>query len=172
MKKRTKYLILIITFSLLTLFDQFSKILAVKNLKKGSIPLIDGVFELFYLENRGAAWGILSGKISFFTIITVVILICIIFLIIKIEKYDDKKYTVLQILFTILAAGALGNLIDRVSKGYVVDFLYFKLIDFPVFNVADCYVTISVIALLFMMLFKFSEDELNNIFSLKKKRKV
>ncbi|MBQ4068966.1 MAG: signal peptidase II [Lachnospiraceae bacterium] len=172
MKKRTKYLILIITFSLLTLFDQFSKILAVKNLKKGSIPLIDGVFELFYLENRGAAWGILSGKISFFTIITVVILICIIFLIIKIEKYDDKKYTVLQILFTILASGALGNLIDRVSKGYVVDFLYFKLIDFPVFNVADCYVTISVIALLFMMLFKFSEDELNNIFSLKKKRKV
>ena len=172
MKKRTRYLYLFLIFVVLTLFDQYSKYLAVKHLKKGSIALIDGVFELSYLENKGAAWGILSGKISFFTIITIIILIGIIWLIIRIGNFTGKRFFGLQLLFTILSSGAVGNFIDRVGQGYVVDFLYFKLIDFPVFNVADCYVTISVALLLFMMLFKFTDDELNTILNLKKKRKV
>lgn len=172
MKNRTKYLILFLIFILLTILDQFSKYLAVKHLKKGSIPLIEGVFELSYLENKGAAWGILSGKISFFTIVTMIILIGIIYIIIKINKNAGKKYFVLQILLTILSSGAVGNFIDRVGQGYVVDFLYFKLIDFPVFNIADCYVTVSVAVLLFMMLFKFTDEELNTMLNVKNNRKV
>ena len=172
MKNRTNYLILFLIFILLTIFDQFSKYLAVKHLKKGSIALIDGVFELSYLENKGAAWGILSGKISFFTIITIIILVGIICIIVKINKNAGKKYFVLQILLTILSSGAVGNFIDRVGQGYVVDFLYFKLIDFPVFNIADCYVTVSVAVLLFMMLFKFTDEELNTMLNIKNNRKV
>ena len=101
-----------------------------------------------------------------------IILIGIIYIIIKINKNAGKKYFVLQILLTILSSGAVGNFIDRVGQGYVVDFLYFKLIDFPVFNIADCYVTVSVAVLLFMMLFKFTDEELNTMLNVKNNRKV
>ena len=65
-------------------------------------------------------------------------------------------------------AGAIGNLIDRIVNGYVVDFLYFKLIDFPVFNVADCYVTIACALLIIFCVFVINDKEFNAIFSLKK----
>ena len=58
-----------------------------------------------------------------------------------------------------ISAGAVGNMIDRVSQGYVVDFLYFKLINFPVFNVADIYVTVSVVCFAVLILFYYKEDD-------------
>ena len=74
----------------------------------------------------------------------------------------------MQYIITLLIAGAIGNLIDRIVNGYVVDFLYFKLIDFPVFNVADCYVTIACALLIIFCVFVINDKEFNAIFSLKK----
>ena len=152
-------------------FDQFTKYLAIVRLK-GSEPfvLIPGVLEFDYLENRGSAFGMLQNQKIFLLCVGVVFVSVICYFLFKIPA--QKKYNWLHLLFTLIVAGGIGNMIDRFRFSFVVDFISFVLIHFPVFNVADCYVTISVIALLFMMLFKFSEDELNNIFSLKKKRKV
>ena len=66
----------------------------------------------------------------------------------------------LKVCLTLICAGAAGNFIDRVAMGYVVDFLYFKLIDFPIFNVADCYVTVSTIALAFLLFRYYSDEDL------------
>ena len=73
---------------------------------------------------------------------------------------QEKKYVPLKVCLTLICAGAAGNFIDRVAMGYVVDFLYFKLIDFPIFNVADCYVTVSTIALAFLLFRYYSDEDL------------
>ena len=80
----------------------------------------------------------------------------------------EKKYQPLRVVGVLLGAGAVGNLIDRMVQSYVVDFLYFKLIDFPIFNVADCYVTAGAILLAILILFVYKDEELGFL-SLKKK---
>jgi signal peptidase II len=72
----------------------------------------------------------------------------------------------------VIVAGAIGNFIDRVTKGYVIDYFYFKLIDFPVFNVADCYITVAVIVFLIICFFVLKENELDYLMSSKKKWQV
>lgn len=140
------WLCILITAVLLAI-DQISKYFASINLRgTGGISLIPGVFELSYLENPGAAWGLLGGMQWLFLIMTAVILILILYAWVKVPRI--KKYTAFRILSSILAAGAIGNAIDRFFRGYVVDFFYFSLIDFPVFNVADCYVCVSLILIL------------------------
>ena len=74
----------------------------------------------------------------------------------------------LALCLMMVCAGAVGNMIDRVSQGYVVDFLYFKLINFPIFNVADCYVTIAAASLVLLIMFHYKDEDLM-CFSLKKK---
>jgi len=74
-----------------------------------------------------------------------------------------KKYNVLNYVLLFLIAGAIGNYIDRIINHYVVDFIYFSLIDFPVFNVADCYVTVSVIILFFLVLFYYKDEDFEEI---------
>lgn len=136
---------------LLTCLDQFSKYLAVVYLKdKPSLELIPDVFELCYLENRGAAWGLFENMQWLFLIFTAVIAAAVVFYYVKSIPY--KKYTLFRILSIVLISGAMGNAIDRVVHGYVIDFFYFKIIDFPVFNVADCYVTISIA--LFLLIYR------------------
>jgi signal peptidase II len=73
---------------------------------------------------------------------------------------DEKKFVPLRICITLITAGAAGNLIDRVAQGYVVDFLYFILIDFPIFNVADCYVTVATAVLLILLMKVYSDEDL------------
>ena len=109
----------------------------------------DGVFELHYLENRGAAFGILQGKKIFFVIFTLVVLCMIAYLYLK-RIPDEKKFRLMDGICILFFAGALGNFIDRVFRNYVVDFFYFKLIDFPVFNVADIYVTVAAFAMIIL----------------------
>ena len=74
---------------------------------------------------------------------------------------SDKKYLPLRIVLIAISAGAAGNLVDRVMLHYVRDFIYFSLIDFPVFNVADIYVTCSVFVLVYLILFYYKEEDLN-----------
>ena len=167
---------LIVVF--LLFLDQWTKQLAITNLKdKNSFVILKDIFEFSYVENRGAAFGMLTGRVDFFVIITCILVPILIYTICKIHTiintYSDsvnvKGYKILQFDLVVLIAGALGNFIDRIFNGYVVDFLYFKLIDFPVFNVADIYVTLATILLLYLMFFIFKERELDYILCSKKK---
>ena len=147
-----------VLFAALLVADQATKIWAVRRLSvSGPIVLIRGVLEFAYVENRGAAFGILQNRQWFFLLITVVILAGILFVIIRMPQ--SPRFLPLGLSLTMLGAGAFGNMIDRVRCNYVVDFIYFKLIDFPVFNVADICVTVSAAALVFLFMFYYKEEE-------------
>ena len=169
MMKKQKYgLIGILAVVILTALDQWTKYLAVLHLKdQRPIVLWDGVFELHYLENRGAAFGILQGQKGVFLVCTAAVLCLIVILYRRIPQ--ERRFFLLRAVAVLLAAGALGNLIDRMRYSYVVDFLYFKQIDFPVFNVADCYVTVGAVLLAILILFIYKEEELDFL-SLKKQK--
>lgn len=156
---KAKYYIFAIVFLiLLVALDQWTKYLASSHLIGNPFVLIDGVFEFRYLENRGSAFGMLQNKRAFLLIIGVLVLCCAAFYFVKLPW--TKKMNSLRILAVFIAAGGIGNMIDRMRIGYVVDFFYFKLIDFPIFNVADIYVTVSIILLFIFILFFFKEEEL------------
>ncbi len=154
----------IISFVILILFDRFTKQWAVIHLKdQDSIVLIRDVFRLYYLENHGAAFGILQGRQFVFFFITVVILAVIVFVYIRLPY--NRKYRIIRVLIVMISAGAVGNFIDRVTQNYVVDFFYFELINFPVFNVADVYVTCATILLVLVVLFRYSDEDFTEILS-------
>lgn len=153
----------------LIVIDQMTKLMAIHGLmNQQPFVILDGIFELHYLENRGAAFGILQGKKAFFIIFTILVLAFIAYIYLK-RIPDEKKFRLLDGICILFFAGALGNFIDRVFRNYVVDFFYFKLIDFPIFNVADIYVTMAAFAMIILGLFYYKEDDYNNIFPAKKK---
>jgi signal peptidase II len=157
------YLILLIAF------DQFTKHLATTNLKGGNpFDIIPGVLQFYYHENDGAVWGIMSGKISFLIIFTVIIMTGMILFYLKIPA--AKRYDAIRIVMIFISAGAIGNLIDRSINKYVVDFIYFKLIDFPIFNVADSYITCSAVLLIVLSLFYYKDEDF--AFLSKKEEKI
>ena len=148
--------------AVLLFLDQYTKHLAVSALKdQPSIPIIKNVFELSYVENRGAAFGMLQNRQWMFIILTAAVLIVLGWIFHKMPF--EKRYIPARFCITGLTAGAVGKLIDRVSQGFVVDFFYFKLIDFPVFNVADIYVVVTIILLAVLLLFYYDEEELSQI---------
>ncbi len=149
--------------------DQITKFLATSLNETGPIVIIDGVFELQYLENRGAAFGILQNQQWFFLIIGVVLTTLIAMLYMRLPK--TKRFVPLKICLIFIVAGALGNMIDRVLLNYVIDFLYFSLIDFPIFNVADIYVTCATITLAVLILFYYKEEEFDLAISTFKRKK-
>lgn len=178
MNNKGLYKVKIVLFTaFLVILDQISKWLAVVHLKqKNDFVIIKNVFCLHYLDggNTGAAWGMLSGKRVMFIIFTI---IAIAFICIFIKNTgnlffstNNTVYRVLNIFLVLLMSGAFGNLIDRVVHGYVIDFIYFELINFPIFNVADCYVTISCVGIIFICLFKVKEEDFNKIISIKQSK--
>lgn len=159
----------LISFVMLIVFDQWTKALAVAHLmNQKPFVMIPGVFQLHYLENRGAAFGMLQGKQTYFAIMAIAVFIVICFLYFKLPW--QKRFHYLRAVGIFLAAGAAGNLIDRLMYGYVVDFFYFELIDFPIFNVADIYVTCATFALAILILFYYKEEELACLFPEKKEK--
>lgn len=153
---------------LATIFDQWTKRLAYGSLRSnGPIVIWDGVFELLYSENRGAAFGILQGKHGFFFLVAVAVILVVLLFLAKMPY--GKRYYPLFFCMVLLASGAAGNLIDRVTRGFVVDFFYFSLIDFPIFNVADCYVVVSTALLILLTGFYYKEEELQFLSSKKEK---
>ena len=158
MKKRLPLAILVM--AVLISLDQFVKYLIDSSFSVGeSQPLIDNVFQLTYVQNRGAAWGSFSGKVVFLLIITTVILIGSIYVYIQLARRTDTKFTPLRICLVFLISGAIGNMIDRIVRGFVVDMFDFCLINFPVFNVADCYVVIGCILFGILILFYYKDQE-------------
>ena len=168
LKKKLLIILDLIGICALVALDQYTKYLAVIHLKdKPAYNIINGILELNYLENKGAAFGMLQNQKAFFIFVAVVILGVIGYVLLKTP--DKKKYRILHLLLSLIAAGAIGNMIDRIRLNYVVDFIYFVLINFPIFNVADIYVTVSTAALVFLLLFVYKENDLNFI-SFKQKR--
>jgi len=140
-------MIFIIVLATLSL-DQLTKFLITKNLfQNQSIPIIKGIFYITLVHNRGAAFGILKNQIPLF-IITSLFAIILIYFNLK-ENKQSKSYS---IVLSLILAGALGNLIDRLFFGYVIDFLDFRI--WPVFNMADSAITIGAILLGWSILFK------------------
>ena len=181
---KTNTIIQILLFLVLIVVDQLTKHWAVLKLKgQPSIPLIKNVLELRYLENNGAAFGFLQNKQWLFYVITVIVLLAIGFVFVRIVRQANKyaqmdpekvrKKTLsdrmlLNYVLVVLAAGAVGNLIDRIAHNYVVDFIYFRLINFPIFNFADICVTLSAIFMVIFLIFIYKDDPEFTIFSKKK----
>ncbi len=150
--------------------DQCSKGWAVYMLRgKEDRVLIPGVLSFHYLENTGAAFSALEGATWVFLAITPVMIAGILWILFRLPA--KRRFFPLRISCWFLLAGAVGNLIDRIGQGYVVDFIYFSLINFPVFNVADIYVTVSVFFIILMLLFYYREEDLGKIFPQRTDRK-
>ncbi len=145
---------------ILLAFDQFTKYLAVARLRgKDAFILIKDVLEFDYVENRGAAFGVLQNQKILLVAVCILFLLALCFLLYRIP--DHKKYLPVHIVSAMIIAGGLGNMIDRIRLDYVIDFISFILIDYPVFNVADIYVVVSVIIAFILLLFVYKDDDLN-----------
>ncbi len=144
----------------LVLLDQYTKTLAVVHLKgRDPYVILDGIFELLYSENRGAAFGMLQGRQGFFFVIGLVVLAAAAYVMYRMPSWANGRYHFLKLCTIMITAGAVGNMVDRTLQGYVVDFLYFKLIDFPIFNVADIYVTVATAVLILLFLVYYRDED-------------
>lgn len=172
-KKKIKLLIMdFLLLIVLVAIDQFTKYIAVLKLKnQPAFSIIDGILEFNYLENRGAAFGMLQNQKVFFVFVAAIFLTVIVYVLSKTPK--GAKYTQLHILLVMIAGGAIGNMIDRLRLDYVVDFIYIVLINFPIFNVADMYVTFATAILVIQVLFVYKENDFNFLsFNQKKFREL
>ena len=150
----------LIIFILLVVIDRVTKNWAVARLMdKEPIELIKGVLELYYLKggNTGAAFGMLSGHKWLFLVIAFVVVAAIAYLVWNMP--DNPKFRVIEILLIFIAAGGAGNMIDRFIQDYVVDFIYISCINFPIFNVADMYVSVCTTVLALIVLFRIKEKD-------------
>lgn len=164
------FILPIIIIAFLTSFDQLTKYMITGSFELyDSKNIIPNILSFTYIRNTGVAWGMFKGKRIIFLILTAVTLLFCIYIYSNI--HDNKKYRLLRISLIILISGALGNMIDRIKLGYVIDFFDVDFMDFPVFNVADIYVVISMIALFLLLMFKYDNDEFEEILGLKKKEK-
>lgn len=156
---------------ILTAFDQIVKHIIDTDFAVGeSRPLIQGIFSLTYVQNSGAAWGSLAGKRVFLLLVTFIILCGAVFVYTRLARIGERRYTPLRVSLVFLISGAIGNMIDRITRGYVVDMFDFCLIRFPVFNVADIFVTCSFVVIVVLMLFCYRDDELEDIIGLNKNK--
>jgi len=151
-------IVYIVVFFIAVVIDQIAKYLAKTMLDPGEyIDVIGDIFQFTYTENFGAAFGMMQNKQTLFYLITALVLLVIAYFIVKMPM--DSKYVPIGIVVSVIGAGAVGNLIDRVAHSYVVDFIYFSPIDFPVFNVADIYVTLGTMIFAIMVIFVYKDRD-------------
>ena len=157
MNRNRRFAACILIGIILVFLDQCTKYLAETFLKpKGYVTVIPGVLELRYLENRGAAFGMLQNRQWIFVVFAICCVILCCWYVFRLAAED--RHLASAVCLSVLAAGASGNLIDRVARGSVIDFIYVSLIHFPVFNVADMCVSVSTIVLVFLVLFYYKGD--------------
>lgn len=138
-----------IIIALVVLFDQLTKYLVQSNMDLNStIPLIDGIFHITYIQNYGAAFSILQNKTVFLIIMQLIVIAVILVYLVKKQK---NEHWCLLLSVSLIAAGGMGNLIDRAMNGYVVDFFDFRI--WPIFNVADIAVCVGCGLLVLYMFF-------------------
>ena len=142
---------------LITIFDQLSKYFVNLHLKNAdAMEAIPNLLSFQYHENRGAAWGMLADHRWVFMIISTVAIIAIIAYLIWTRKNKDSLLFRVSLCF--FAGGGIGNMIDRVVLGYVIDFLRFDFIDFPIFNVADSFITVGAVLMILNLILEFISE--------------
>lgn len=140
----------VILIAVIVGLDQWTKYLTVEHIKPiGTLPIVQDAFHLTYVENRGAAFSILQGKRIFFVVLTLVVVAVLLVVLYRKAKGEP----LLRASLIMIAGGAIGNLIDRAVLGYVVDMIDFRIINYAVFNVADCFVVVGTILLAVYILF-------------------
>ncbi len=156
MKKETRNLIIIMI--ILIVIDQISKILITNLLNDNVLVIIPKFLKFIYVENTGAAFGILSGNIFILILISLGLIYYIY------EEIKRNKSSKVVFSYTLVLSGALGNLIDRIFRGYVVDFVSFTLFnkEMAVFNIADSYITVGVILLLYFLIKEFYNERVSS----------
>lgn len=170
-----RYILPILGVIGVVLLDQWTKYLTVTKIGDSRIVLWENVFELVYVKNNGMAWGMLQNQQWLFIVMTPIVLIFMAWFYVKMPY--EKKFLPMRILEVMLAGGAIGNLLDRMFRGefcqgHVVDMFYFKAINFPVFNVADSFISVAFVLLVVLVMFKYSEEDFDRMFHLKKKEKT
>ncbi|MDK6291388.1 MULTISPECIES: signal peptidase II [Aerococcus] len=141
---------------ILVIIDQMIKAWTVNHIALNeTIPFIPNLLSLHYLQNRGAAWGMLAGHMWLFIPITLLVSGLIIYY----YHHDNVRHPLYVASLSLLLAGAVGNFIDRVRLGYVVDMFKLEFIDFPVFNFADTCLSLGVIFFIIYLLFFESKEE-------------
>ena len=133
------------------IIDQLSKYLIENNLYGKSFDIIRNVFSLTYVENYGAAWGIFSDNNWIILILTPIL---VTFIILYLNKLSKNKLE--YIAGGLIIGGALGNYIDRIVRGYVVDFLDFKI--WPVFNIADIGIVVGCVVMIILFIWEGKND--------------
>ena len=147
-----KNILILLGILALTGIDQIIKLLIVKNLYNSSTKIINGFLNFTYIENTGGAFGIGSNNILVFILINIIV-IGIIFKLLVSRK--DELNIISMISASMIISGGMGNLIDRIFRGYVVDYIDVSpLIKYPVFNFADIIIVLGVILLVINILFE------------------
>ena len=173
MKKIGRVLVPLISVLIMIGLDQWTKYLTIQYLSDGrEVKVLGDALVLTYVQNRGMAWGLFQNGQMIFAILTPLAIAAILFLYLRTPW--EIEYRPIRIAEVMLIGGALGNLIDRIFRydpfdgslfhGYVVDMIYVKAIHFPVFNVADMFVTVAFFLMIFLLLFVYNEDEFNKCF--------
>ncbi len=148
----------LLCFVILIVLDRVTKYLSHNYCKDENYILIENGFEITYIENYGGALGILNNQKFFFIFISALFICLILFFLFVLPT--QKTFSALNIWLSFMVAGTVGNMIDRIAYDYVIDFIYFPIIKFPVFNLSDIWVTIGAIATLIILIFKIKEKDL------------
>ena len=136
------FMLIALIIFLIVVFDQISKYYADLLLKGAeSVSVVPGLFSFHYHENKGAAWGLLADHRWVFMIISTIAILGITFYLIYSRK--EKNPLIFRLSLAFFVGGGIGNMIDRIILGYVIDFIQFDFIDFPIFNIADSFITIG-----------------------------
>lgn len=162
-------LISALIIALLVVIDQISKVIAYNTLAvNGNASTIkNAVFSFYYVENTGISFSMLNSKMALIIVITTIILICLLYVLIKTPK--TLYYMPFSITLSVIVAGAIGNLYDRIFRGYVIDFIMLEFINFPVFNFADICVCVGLVILVILIFFRYKDKDFEFIFKFKGK---
>ena len=137
--------------------DQITKYIAVTKLMPvGSVTFIEGIMDFTFVRNFGAAFGILQGAKIFFVVITAALAVVTVIAFKKMPK--TKGYGLVRLSLLFILGGAAGNCIDRLARGYVVDFFDTAFMEWPVFNVADIFVVLGAVLMAFTVLFVIKDN--------------
>lgn len=173
MKKIGRILVPLVSILCIVGLDQLVKYLTIHYLSDGrEVKVLGEALVLTYVQNRGMAWGLFQNGQVIFAILTPIAIAAVVFLYVRTPW--EIEYRPIRIAEVMLVGGAIGNLIDRIFRydpedgslfhGYVVDMIYLKAIHFPVFNVADIFVTLSFVAMMLLLLFVYNDEEFNKCF--------
>ena len=172
MKKVGRILIPLVAVLAMVGLDQWTKYLTIQYIPMGEeVKVLGDALVLTYVQNRGMAWGLFQNGQVIFSILTPLAMLAVLFFYVRTPW--EPEYRPIRIAEMMLVGGAMGNLIDRIFRydslgslfhGYVVDMIYVKAIKFPVFNVADSFVTIAFFLMLILLIFVYNEEEFNKCF--------